>query len=603
MRRLRWAAPPVLLLLLLLLLFTQTNLRHAIAPDAESNRVGSEDPATGTSGAARTLPAGDKTSTMARGVVRDEASKAHIPGAAVVLRDRHSRAGGTVIAVTTADSLGAFELPCRQDAFIEARARGYAPRQISLVCADGAFVDLHPGVIVSGRVVQSGNRGPASGALVTCHDAEFLPSSDTAESDASGAFVLGSCPASTLIVGATHVSGAPARKNLGARAGGDIVSDVILELGVGRRLAGRVVDAGGSPVADADVVVLENDEWEGAQLLRSQSDGSFETGISRQMHIVGAVTDDGRAARATVAFGTEDPKSVELRLPTWFTMPGRLVGDSTDATVTLRRNREGLTATEPANIRERLPYLQGGGGVWRSAPVTGDRFTFDGVEPGSYHLEATSPTAQGKVTANHDDPDIVIVMKPAARLLISISYGGKPADGTVQLEWADGAIVSGTEDGVFDSSFGMPTGDYWVTYHPDEGPAPAVTHFVAKAGENTPSVTLSDSTVRVEGRVIDGSDAPIAGVKVSVPAMSGMNPGTPFGYEHGLFVLTETDGRFAIDVAAISDPLFFVKHGFESRLIPAAEAGVVRLSPGASEPRPPRPKPAPKRPAADASRT
>ena len=47
-------------------------------------------------------------------------------------------------------------------------------------------------------------------------------------------------------------------------------------------------------------------------------------------------------------------------------------------------------------MRERLPFLKGGGTFFRSASVTGDRFVFEGVEPGRYKLEAQSATAIGE---------------------------------------------------------------------------------------------------------------------------------------------------------------------------------------------------------------
>ena len=576
------------------------------SPSATATKQGTEGVAearAGSSrGAGRSLPgvATEDVTGISKGTVVDAQSRAAIPGAAIVVRDGTPFEEGAILAETLSDANGRFELPCGEDRFLMVRAAGYAAGPRRLQCKDGWLIELTPGVRIDGIVVTAGAKRPIEGARVYCTE-WGLGAIDETRTDGEGAFALASCAPGELTLVATHPKRAPGRMALGKLEPGARRTGIVLELADGRTLTGRVVDAEGVPMPLANVVALEDGEWAKATATHTDLEGRFEVGVGRGPQLVGAFVRDGRAATVTVAAGAEPPPPLEIRLPEWGSMRGRLAGaDPAGAQVLAYRSRrpDSLRAEDGTDIRDGywMRSISPGYRFARTAEVEGDRFVVENVEPGSYYLRASTETAKGEGTFAHDDPDIVIRLQETGRVAFTITWDdGTPAEGHVRIGCEGLVTGPDIEDGAGESGQ-LPAGPCIAAFYPESGPVPAPTEIDVEPGENDVDWTIARDTVQVEGRVVDPAGAPIEGARVSVAidnARIYWAGGEPGDIEYR-GTTTGVDGRFSLAVGSLDVVLFVFREGYVSTTVLARDAALIRLEPGESEPavrQKPRPQP------------
>lgn len=536
----------------------------------------------------RTLPPGSTGAEagVARGVVREQETDSPIAGARILILDGSSNVRGEPVGEALADAQGVFEVPCRGGGpVVAAKAHGFWGVERKLTCAKENVLYLRKGVTVEGRVIARTTQDGVPGARVRCtFNGNELRTIDETESGEEGRFVLGGCrPADAVRVVATREGMSPAWADLGARKPGESVRGVVLELEKGRLLAGRVVDAAGDPVPDAEVVLLEGGSWERSRALTSSETGRFDAAIGNGEHVVGAFAPDGRAARTVVPAGEVDPAPVELRLPAWGTMKGRLVGPHEGASVTAVRIGEDPPKTDPT-LREYFWIHAGRGSFRRTAQVDGDRFTFLHVEPGRYSLRAHTESGQGSAEADHDDEDIVIRIQDDASIVLRATWSdGTPADGTVEFFHENGAGFFASPDTVT-GKLRIPPGPIMFRLHPPAGPISGPAQFEAGSGKNEFEWRISKDNVVVEGRVFDAtSGAPVSGARVSMASAHPFIEVFPWEQTEP-FVETDTDGRFRLTLASMQEHVFVSKTGYASKVVPANAVSEIRLAPGQSIP-------------------
>lgn len=510
-----------------------------------------------------------RTPIAAHGIVLDRARDLAIRGAMLrVTRDEES------VAETVSDEDGKFTVPCIDGDVVEVHARGYLSHRASLRCADSLRYLLSPAVWIEGRVLEPDGSGAAEARVACTEGIQTRPEAETT-ADHEGLFSL-TCGSGSLRLSAHHASGAPAWQEIGERAPGTTVEGIVLKLGAGRMLAGTVRRADGTAAA-AEIIFHESGHRKNPTLLATGDAGRFRARISEKEHTVAAVDEHGRTVRTVVAAGSADPEPLVLVLPDWLTMRGRLVGDATDATVYAHRDRSTMRRDEPAAVREEFGILLTRGSYFRKALVTGNRFSFEGIEPGTYSLRARSRTATGNVTASTSSGgEIVIVMNPSADLDLTIRWDdGRDAEGRVRVSGEESQRHTPLRDGKARLT-GLAVGPHEIAFVPDDGVVPQPTVVPLVAGENSFTWTVSGEALRIEGVVLDADTArPIPGVRISTPLEDW------YGWSnHGPFVLTDENGRFVVAVANVDSPIFFFHEGHVSRVLPASRASLVRLERG-----------------------
>lgn len=266
-------------------------------------------------------------------------------------------------------------------------------------------------------------------------------------SDAEGRFELVGQRAGNLILGAVHPRYVKAALDLGTLEPGAQREDLVLTLGSGTSITGRVTWPDGTPAADAWVVAeLESDgrEWvdpNAAPRARSGADGSFELRGLGQGSLVlrasarprrdqqerlaaeGHVGDTGLrrpqllARREGVLPGTV---GVELVLRAGETLRGRVVDErgapfERAQVVVVRAGEEGSGQADPRSVRD--PQGQ---------------FEFDGLAPGRYVLVASAGAGPGKaleVELPLVGAGPLLVAPRGARVAGRVRAAGAPVEG------------------------------------------------------------------------------------------------------------------------------------------------------------------------------
>lgn len=543
------------------------------------------------------------TPDVSRGTVIDEGSRAPISGASIIVREGTPWEPGGVLAETVSDSSGRFELPCGEWRFLVVRAAGYEASPRRLQCLDGWFLELSSGVRVDGIVVAASGKRPIPGARVFC--ARWaLQAIDESVTDGDGTFSLSSCGAGELTLVASHPQTAPGTKDLGKLEPGARRTGVVVELADGRTLVGRVVDAESNPVPLADVVALERGELARPAATKTDLEGRFALGVGLGPQLVAGFVRDGRAGQVNVPAGADVPEGLEIWLPSWGSIRGRLTGaDPAGGRVLAYRERFANfeRAADAADVRDGYHNrtISPGFRFARVAKVDGDRFVVENVEPARYHLRAETATAKGEGTFAHDDPDIRIHLEETGGLAFKVTWDdGTPANGEVRVV-CDSLVTGATvAKGVGESSSQVPVGDCRAMFFPDSGPIPDPTSVAAAPGDNEIDWRIARATVLVEGRVVGAGDAPLEGAAVSIAIE---NPGVWAGSEPGdaeyRGTTTDAEGRFSLVVSSLDAPLFVYREGYVSTTVLARDAQLIRLAPGEARPvveKKPKPKPMPK---------
>jgi protocatechuate 3,4-dioxygenase beta subunit len=432
---------------------------------------------------------------------------------------------------STADASGRFAFdhlpPGRYD--LAARSQGFSPllvRGIEVPAGAGVFdlgrVLLQPGATVEGFVLDPGRR-PLAGATVTANGADFpfgggadAPAATTA---ADGRFVLSDLRRGDRLRLAVSLTGYASRRLAGVEVPTPQPLEVVLA--PGSRVAGRVVDDAGKPVAGAGVALYRT------------TGGMFAGGMLPGSPAGRATTDeDGRFAIEGVEAGKialrasargyleapldlevaagKDLAEVEVTLKSGAVVAGRVLGPD-------GAPLSGARIEVVVGQREMFSSMSGGG-----------RATSDG--DGNYRLEGIVP-GQRSVAAEHPDYRRTVkdleVRPGDNRLDLSLSRGyevaGRLVDGTGQSIAGGRLTLGGTGGGRATAATSGGDGSFrFAGVDPGSYRLEAVKPGYAVAGrdvqvEGGPVVGLElrlDGGGAIRGRILGLDFTQLAGVQV-----------------------------------------------------------------------------------------
>jgi carboxypeptidase family protein len=445
---------------------------------------------------------------------------------------------------------------------LTASAKGYAPAELPFETGgsggtiDRQTLELKPGAAVAGRVVDRGGK-PVAGAKVASADAaqlfSFAAAKSAVTSDKDGKFVIPALPAGTFRLTATHQSHAPATTPPLTLDGTNGRDDVTITMDDGGRIAGRVVDKGGAPVASATVRVVTPAEgmtavWEGTRQAYADDQGRFEvTGLPRRKLDLVAQHETGSSPRVSVDLAARPAATdVTLTLEITGTIAGTVVtpggepiaGAQVMAMVDLTGKSEEL-----ANFRLRGPAFDTADGA--------GRFEIHGLPDGAYRLRASR--AEASWDAMYLRPGILVHAGDQAVRLELASDGhvvGKVlfADGTapdtysVSASWGNGAPFA-ARDGSF--TLDAPAGRITLTVSGPQFVRKSLSDVEIKGDATTDVGTINVEKGRsLSGRVLHPDGSPVAGAKVlGGPQLMGSGADLGAGlFSSGLGIKSTTSG-------------------------------------------------------------
>lgn len=402
-------------------------------------------------------------------------------------------------------------------------ADGYAPaQQLAQVTPDPAEVTIAmvSGARVAGRVVDPSGK-PVAGAVVAVEDTAAIFTSGTggtATSDAQGKWTIAALGAGTYRFRATKEPWAPGI-SLAARVDGVHAHEgVEIRLEEGARIAGKVVDAKGAPVAAAAVRLADADAdpWRGTRQVFADDQGAFSVGgLARRPYELVAQHETGSSETVKIDLGAKaEATDVVLRLTLNGVIEGLVVGADgapvPEAQVTALADIEGSNVYSEMRLRGLPEDVADGGGAFR----------LTGLAPGTYRLRGQRPGAPDEekwslkgVTAKTGDTGVKIVLPGTGKV-----------KGTIAL--ADGSAVDTFTVGI-DYMTPRP---FTAAKGKFELEAPAGHHNLSIAGPGfvkklhpvdiPADKTLDAGTITVEkgrsvaGRVLTPDGRPVEGAKV-----------------------------------------------------------------------------------------
>ncbi|MFT3697126.1 MAG: carboxypeptidase-like regulatory domain-containing protein [Kofleriaceae bacterium] len=408
---------------------------------------------------------------------------------------------------------------------VQAKAPGYAANSgFTAVGASNAVgkieITLHPGVNVSGHVVDE-QHNPIAKASVSTQGIWNLGSSVTpTETDDKGAFTL-------VLASGTHTLVATDKVHALSKSTPFVVSDKPIDnievvMKAGGLVAGRVVDTNKNPVPFATVRTSGKgtDLWSTPRrTTTADKDGRFEIkGLSRIKLDVRAESDEA-ASKMTLADLTTagEKKDLELVLDVKGLISGVVVDDKGQLVPEVHVNA--------------FPDVWGGAseenialaGFTNATTDGAGHFAIHGLPDGSYKLRA-SRTQEGArfdlegTTAKTGDTSVRLVLAAPGGIkgAVAKSDGSPPMTASVRVGWRPGVP---TQQGKFEMD-NLEPGKYDVTVHGMEFADIIKRDVVVKAGETTDLGQIVVATGRtLTGRVIDASGNPVTGARVKAGRM------------------------------------------------------------------------------------
>jgi Carboxypeptidase regulatory-like domain len=497
-----------------------------------------------------TAPAADVVLRFPRparieGRVFDRDSKAPLRDFTIaVSRDRRVAGPNAPRKFTPDDGRFALDAVSPGELDLVVQAKGYvAGGMVDVKATAGGTTNveiaLDRGAIVKGRVTSSGQ---PLGDVTVMVQLQGGPVTRTMQpqrpvrTDASGEFVLEGVTPGGQRVDFRKQGYVQTSKTVDVTAGQDTRLDV--ELARGRELRGRVVDEGGRPIVNAEIVIRNL----AAGMIRSDTDGAFTLdGLGDETYVViarkdGYVNDDQEVTAQT--------SSVTLTLGRGATITGRVTG------------------VEPAEITN-VEVMATDYSNWRSParPDTSGNFTIHGVPDGKINVRASLP----RPVRREAEPKMIDVVNAAAPFVqLDFSAGivvrgrvtrnGAPVEGTLSFmrartgpaprpmtnSWAE--IGPG---GTYEMRVSEP-GDYDIRVNVlGDTRGVGATSKVTVTGPMTHDIDVRGATLR--GRVIDETTGePLAGARIDLSGPNNRVVGPP--------VQTDSAGRFSIN--GVSDETY-----------------------------------------------
>ncbi|MCW5808201.1 MAG: carboxypeptidase regulatory-like domain-containing protein, partial [Deltaproteobacteria bacterium] len=184
-------------------------------------------------------------------------------------------------------------------------------------------------------------------------------------------------------------------------------------------------------------------------------------------------------------------------------------------------------------------------------------FAFDGLVGRSYALIARAPSGvAGPVTAKltgKSDP-VVLRLRPAGKLTVTVTADGKPIDATVELRGLDEQRE--TARGGVATFNPVAAGGYQIAAWA-EGKARAFAWVQVGAGDAEAKLSLVAGAA-VSGRVLDDKGAPVAGARVRY---AGASDWTQQSNDRLDAAMSGGDGSFAFDALPAGTFRFIATHG------------------------------------------
>jgi protocatechuate 3,4-dioxygenase beta subunit len=493
-------------------------------------------------------------------------------------------------------------------------------------------LDLDPAGRVEGRVTAAGG-APVAGAVVDLAgdasgmmgmfmrglnaDAVFVPPPSATTRD-DGTYALDGVPAKSLRLRATapgFLASAPREARVPPRG---VVPNVDFELLRESVVEGRVTDASGAPIADAEVKVDVPGEGMmrmAAQFMggifrsgRTDGDGRYRvTGLPAGTRTVTAEADGFLDKKVTVTLPAESSLTQDFALQPGFRVTGRVVAPD-GAPVA------GASVRVTARGGSRQAAFFGMVADATNATTSADgRFEVKGLQEGPYDVAASAPKyLEGTVSGIDAGADVTVTLGAAATIrgVVVTAKDGTPVAGATILRRGKQArgtgnpildqfqrdpAVSAGADGTFEIS-GLAPGQYEV-FARAKGYAesPHVKIDVA-AGATHEGVSLGlPPGSALAGRVVRKSDGTgVEGALVWVAADSGpfrapdlaeITGEAPTAPPDSVSAKTAADGSFVLEGLTPGKVTLEVRAaGFASRSVPAAEvpsgANLVEMSEG-----------------------
>ncbi|HVR75462.1 MAG TPA: carboxypeptidase-like regulatory domain-containing protein [Planctomycetota bacterium] len=453
------------------------------------------------------------------------------------------------------------------------------------------LVVLQLGGAISGRVLGTGGRG-ISGCVVTlAHEGDTeinLASNPSSSTNTHGEFLIQGLPAGVvdLVVKAPHYletrkSGIEVRE-------GEKHGNIDIQLEQGQSVSGRVVDARGQPVANADV--LASDYAQGAKQIRtvSGSDGAFIVeGILATDSVELEVAHDNfaRYSNAQVRVGT----TLEVVLKELGSLQGVVItadGNPIEA-FTIQAQNPASTRDPRKGPKSQTINSADGSFIYRGVPAgtftvfvnaplysaatIPDVMVFEGqtVDLGAIVLQPGSIVTGSVIDASNQSPIAgarVQIVQGSSRFLKGGDAGANAGGNPIQVTAADGTFrFTNLKSGNLSLKV---SNDGYVTEKVDE-----VNPGVAQKSQDL--VIALGRGGEVSGQVLGGDGRPRAGMPVYL-----------IGSETGSNQTRQTDSEGKFRFVGVPSGTFTVKaHKFASGGAGAPEEAetAIELAPGASE--------------------
>lgn len=464
-------------------------------------------------------------------------------------------------------------------------------------------VRLQPGVAVSGVVRDLAGK-PVEGARVLAQDVSSLlydsdPRLDAATTDAKGRWQLSGLPRGTVRFRATHPRFAPGVSAPLPLTDGVSREGVIIVLESGARLAGRVVDPSGAPVASAAVHVgAANVDNLLVRHVYCDDRGRFEvTGLPRALLHVVAMNEGASSALVGVDLSrVAERDDLVITLDGDGRIAGRVVSSSGDEVPEARvmaipEDDNSTTARSERRLRGRATTVAAADGT----------FALTGLQAGRYRVRAIRPGAPSELFGQRygqpadtgtENLRLVVDEESAVTGVVSFADGSHPAMFAVSVGAAR-PLPFAAADGKFRVD-AVPAGRRFVQITGPTLEMRVLDGVELKAGETTDLGTVTVQRGRVvSGRVTDADGRPVAGATVYCGAQLQAD-----GRSVGLFddvaikqVVTGADGSYRIAGLGRSSQVVVADHDEQGRsasqVMPAGDGDVQidlqLITPGALE--------------------
>jgi protocatechuate 3,4-dioxygenase beta subunit len=313
------------------------------------------------------------------------------------------------------------------DYTVSATADGFASAQKAGIPSgtEGLEFSLAPEATFAGKVVADDDDQPVAKAKVNL-SSPARNESFSAETDASGSFILRKLPGATYDITVDHAEFAPGKEDAREIEAGARIAEQVLRLGRGMKATGKVVDSETqAPIAEAQVSFLMQINGPNNNSRRSGKTGpggSFEVkGLGEGAYSLTASAKGYFTSKPqTVAISEEGEKEFTLSLEQGSSISGRVL-DSSGSPIPGAAIRPNISFTNGANWDPRMGSL--------------GNLTARTDEEGRYRLDGLVPYPTYSVTASHPDY--------ASSSLKGIAVGQKETVDGVDIKLSRGGALRG----------------------------------------------------------------------------------------------------------------------------------------------------------------